>query len=205
MNGTWHSAPSKELSLFQANDRFLGMLIPVSERPGKDPWALTDGGTMRRLLTVAAVAAAMSIPASAAVVGFAGTAGAAGSSVQCTSLKGTITGTVTIAKCTPANPNKKIAKLYKAATGSSASLATGGNITWSGGATTTIGDTAVGGGSGQGPCKKGSTEYTFSGTVTAASTSGVGIPAVGDAISAAACVASKGGKITLAPGTVMNL
>jgi hypothetical protein len=160
---------------------------------------------MRRLLTVVAVAAAMSIPASAAVVGFAGTAGAAGSSVQCTSLKGTISGTVTIAKCTPANPNKKVAKLYKKATGTSASLATGGNITWNGGATTTIGDATVGGGSSQGPCKKGNTEYTFSGTVTAASTSGTGIPAVGDAINASACVSSKTGKIALAPGTVMNL
>jgi hypothetical protein len=160
---------------------------------------------MRRLLTVAAVAAAMSIPASVAVVGVAGTAGAAGSGVQCASLKGTITGTVTIAKCTPVNPSKTIAKGYKKATGSSGSLATGGNITWNGGATTTIGGTSVGGGTSQGTCKKNNTEYTFSGTVTAASTSGVGIPAVGDAISASACVSSKTGKITLAPGTVMHL
>jgi hypothetical protein len=160
---------------------------------------------MRRLLTVAAVAVAMSIPASAAVVGFAGTAGAAGSSVQCASLKGTITGTVTIGKCTPVNPNKKIAKLYKTATGESTSLAEGGNITWNGHATTTIGDASVSGGSSQGPCKKGYTEYNFAGTVTAASTSGTGIPAVGDAVNASACVSSKTGKIAIAPGTVMNL
>jgi hypothetical protein len=160
---------------------------------------------MRRLLTVAAVAAAMSIPASAAVVGFAGTAGAATSSVHCASLKGTISGTVTIAKCTPVNPDKKTAKAYKKATGASASLATGGNITWSGGATTTIGSATVGGGTSQGPCKKGNLEYTFSGTVSAASTSGTGIPAVGDAVNAAACVSSKTGKIAIAPGTTMAL
>jgi hypothetical protein len=138
------------------------------------------------------------------VVGFAGTAGAtAASSVQCTSLKGTITGTVTIAKCTPVNPDKKTGKAYKKASGASASLAAGGNITWNGGATTTIGNASAVS-DGQGVCKKKTTEFSFTGTVTGASTSGTGIPAVGDVVSASACVASNG-KISLAPGSVMNL
>jgi hypothetical protein len=147
---------------------------------------------MRRLLAVAAIATAISIPASVATVGFAGPAFAA-SGVTCTGLKGTDSGTVTISKCTPSG-----GKGYKSASGAAASLATGGTITWSkSSATTTIGP-------GQGGCKKKSTEYDFSGKVTAASTTGTGIPAVGDSVSARACVTSAG-KLSLVKGTVMDL
>jgi len=62
----------------------------------------------------------------------------------------------------------------------------------------------VGRGSTQGSCKKGNDEYTFKGTITAASTTGTGIPAKGDPVSASACVSSAG-KITLVPHTVMDL
>jgi hypothetical protein len=153
---------------------------------------------MRRLLTVAAIAAAISIPASVATLGVAGPAFAA-SSITCTSLKGSDSGAVTIGKCSPSG-----GKEYKTASGTAASLATGGTITWkSSKATTTIGDTSTSS-PGQGGCKKGSTEYDFSGKVTAASTSGVGIPAVGDSVSARACVASNG-KLSLVKGTSMAL
>src|ERR1700677_2648058 len=121
------------------------------------------GILMRRLLTSAAIATALLIPASMATVGLAGTANAAGSSISCTSLKGTISGTVTIEKCTPVPTSKATAKLYKKASGTSASLATGGNITWNGGAVTTIGDATVT--SGGALCSSKDTEYTFTGTV----------------------------------------
>jgi hypothetical protein len=155
-------------------------------------------GTMRRLLTVAAIAAAISIPTSIATVGVTGPAFAA-SGISCTSLKGSDSGTVTIGKCTPSG-----GKGYKTASGTAATLATGGNITWKkSGATTTVGDTSVNS-PGQGGCKKGSSEYDFSGKVTGASTTGTGIPAVGDAVSARACV-SKTGSLSLVKGTSMSL
>jgi hypothetical protein len=145
------------------------------------------------------MAAAISVPAAAATAGFTAGPAFAASSVTCTSLKGTDTGTVTIGKCTPSG-----GKGYKTASGAAASLASGGNITWSNShATTTIGDTSVSS-PGQGGCKKKTTEYDFTGTVTAASTSGTGIPKVGDAVSARACVASTG-KLSLVKGTVMDL
>ena len=155
---------------------------------------------MRRLFTVAATAVALSIPASVATIGVvqAGTAAAA-SSITCTSLKGTVTGTITIGKCTPSG-----GKGYKSASGSSAALATGGTITWSSsGATTTISLTVTS--PGQGGCGKGYVEFDASGSVTAASTSGTGIPAVGDATSARACVNTAKNKITLVKGTSFTL
>ena len=145
-----------------------------------------------------AIAATISIPASVATLASAGPAFAS-SSVTCTSLKGSDTGTVTIGKCSPSG-----GKGYKTASGTAATLATGGNITWKNSkATTTVGDTSTSS-PGQGGCKKGSTEYDFTGKVTAASTSGVGIPAVGDTVSARACVTAKGG-LSLVKGTVMDL
>ncbi|MBV8463765.1 MAG: hypothetical protein JO368_10750 [Acidimicrobiales bacterium] len=107
---------------------------------------------------------------------------------------------MTISKCSPSG-----GKGYKSASAPSSSLATGGNLTWSkSGATTTVGNVVVSN-QGQGTCKKGNTEYTFTGSVTAASTSGVGIPAVGDTVSASACVNGKSGKVTLAPGSSISL
>jgi hypothetical protein len=149
----------------------------------------------RRLLTLAAVAAAISIPVSTATVVVGGSNAFAASSISCASLKGTDTGTVTIGKCTPSG-----GKGYKDATGSAATLATGGNITWSkSGATTTIGDTNATEVTNTG-CSKKDSEYEFTGSVTGASTSGTGIPKVGDAVQAYACLASSG-KVSLAKGT----
>jgi hypothetical protein len=153
---------------------------------------------MRRFRVVTAAAVALLIPASVVTVAISGTASAA-SGVTCSKIVGTTSGTVTIEKCTPS-----AGKEYKKASAPATDLATGGTITWNGKATTTIGDATVGGGSSQGSCKKGSDEYTFKGTITAASTTGTGIPAKGDAVSAEACVSSSG-KISLVPGTVMDL
>jgi hypothetical protein len=153
---------------------------------------------MRRFVSAAAAVLALSIPLTAATVGFAGTAGAA-SKITCTSLKGTITGTVTIGSCTPSG-----GKGYKTASGSASSLAGGGNITWkSSKATTTIGDTSAKQVTPD-KCATGSSEYSFTGKVTAASTKGVGIPAKKDAVSAKACVSATG-NITILKGTTMKL
>jgi hypothetical protein len=154
---------------------------------------------MRRLLTVAAAAAALSIPLSAATVGLAGTAGAAAtSSITCKGLTGTITTTVTVSKCTPFG-----GKGYRTASAPAASLASGGNLTWSNSkATTTIGKTSAKVAS-PNKCTTG-TEYSFSGRVTAVSTHGTGIPKKGDAVRASACVTSSGA-VTLLPGSKMKL
>jgi hypothetical protein len=155
---------------------------------------------MRRLLTGAAVAVALSIPASVAAVGVVSSAPAfASSSISCTSLKGTISGSITIGKCTPSG-----GKGYKTASAPAASLASGGTITWKkSGATTTLSLAATS--PGQGGCKKGYLEYDATGSVTAASTTGVGIPAVGDTTSARACVDATNGKIALVKGTSFTL
>ncbi len=159
---------------------------------------------MRRLFTVAATVAALAVPASVATAGFveAGTAGAA-SGIQCSSvkLKGTLAGgTLTFAKCTPSG-----GKGYKDATASTAALEVpNSNLTWSkSGATTTVSITATS--PGQGVCGKGYVEYDANGTVTGASTTGVGVPAVGDVISGTACIDLTKNKLKLAPGTTFNL
>jgi len=153
---------------------------------------------MRRLSVVSVAVVTLSVPASIAVIGFAGTASAT-SSVACAKTNGKESGSVTITQCTPS-----AGKEYKKATVPALDLAEGGTITWNGGATTTIGDPNSSGGTSQGACKKKNMEYFFTGTVTAASTTGAGIPVVGDAVSASACLSSKG-KISLAPGTVLEL
>ncbi len=158
---------------------------------------------MRRLFTVAAVAAALAVPASIATAGFveAGTAGAA-SAIQCSSvkLKGTLAGgTLTFGKCTPSG-----GKGYKDATATTAALLAGGNLTWSNsGATTTV--TFSDSSPGQGACSKGYDEYDATGSVTAASTSGVGIPAVGDVTSGRVCVDTAKNKLKLVPHTTFSL
>ena len=156
---------------------------------------------MRRIPLVAATAAALSIPASVAAVGVvgAGTAGAAGSTIQCKSIKGTITGTITIGKCLPASKAEK--KADKTLSGVATSLATGGTLTWSNSGQQTTVALSVSS-PGQGGCKKGSVEYDASGTVTA-DNSLYGL--TGDDTSARACVSSKTGKLSLVKGTTMGL
>ena len=113
---------------------------------------------MRRALLMVAAAATLSVPASAAIIGTSVPAWAS-SGVTCGKLAGSFPGTVTFGKCTPKN------KADKAATTSAASLATGGTLTWgpSGGTTTLKVSIAA---PGQGACKKGSSEYIVTGSVT---------------------------------------
>lgn len=157
----------------------------------------------RRLFAAVVTAAALAVPASVAAVGIVPVGTAYASGISCTGLKlsGTLaSGTLTISKCTPS-----AGKGYKDATASTTVLASGsGNLTWSNShATTTVSITPTAGT--QGPCKKGYVEYFATGSVTAASTSGVGIPAVGDSVNASVCIDILKNKLALAPGTSFSL
>ena len=160
---------------------------------------------MRRLFAVAATAAALAIPASVAAIGVvpAGTAGAAGSSIACSSvkLKGTLAaGTLTFGKCTPSG-----GKGYKTGSASTAALdSPSGTITWSkssAAATVSISASSPG----QGVCPRITSSTTPMAPSHAASTTGTGIPAVGDVISGKACIDVAKNKLKLAPGTTFKL
>ena len=160
---------------------------------------------MRRMFAVAATAAALAIPASIAAVGVvpATTAGASGSTVACSSvkLKGTLeSGTLTFSKCLPS-----AGKEYKSASASSTTLQAGGNLVWKkSGATTTISVSASDEGASS-LCPKADSLFDASGSVTAASTSGTGIPAAGDAISAQVCIDIAKNKLALVKHTDWNM
>ena len=143
-----------------------------------------------RLLVAAATALALSVPASVAVVGTSAPAWAA-SSVFCGKLTGTVTGTITIGKCTPKS------KVNKSASASAAALTTGGTLTWSSsGGTTTVTMTVTT--PGQGSCKKGSTEFDASSHVTGGTST---YAHVGDVTSTHACENVTAGTIALVKGS----
>ncbi len=153
---------------------------------------------MRRIFLAAAAVGALSIPATVAVVGNAAPAFAS-SSLTCSKLVGTATGTVTISKCTPLSKADK--KLYKAATGSSATLASGGAITWSSSGNTTVLNKPAVSSPGQGGCKKGSTEEDATGAVTGGTAT---VTHAGDVVSGRVCLSSTGA-LTLVKGTTFTL
>ena len=145
---------------------------------------------MRRLLVAAATALALSVPASVAVIGTSAPAWAA-SSVSCGKLTGTVTGTITIGKCTPKS------KVNKSASASAAALTAGGTLTWSSsGGTTTVTMTVTS--PGQGGCKKGYSEFDANGHVTGGTST---YTHVGDVTSTRACVNVAANKIALLKGT----
>ena len=159
---------------------------------------------MRRMFTVAATVAALAVPASVATLGIApiGPAGAV-SAISCSglTLTGTLaSGTIHISKCLPSGGAG-----YASATGSTAALITPmSKLTWSSShATTTVTITATS--PGKGVCTSPYVEYDASGTVNAASTTGPGIPKVGDAISGKVCIYVAGNKMKLAPNTKFKL
>lgn len=126
-----------------------------------------------------------------------------GHPVKCSSVKGTSNGTIQIGDCTPSAGSG-----YKTASGLSMDFlndGTGGTLTWrTSGATTTIGDVTSSSSTGKAACSSQDTEWSFTGRVTADSTSGTGIPAVGEAISGKICVAPDH-KMTLAKGKTVDL
>lgn len=83
---------------------------------------------MRRILLTAA---AVLIPVAGLTLGFSGTAGAAGK-LECTSLSGNASSTVTVSGCTGGNTGGSSQPV------AAATLASGGTVTWVSGSTTTI-------------------------------------------------------------------
>lgn len=157
---------------------------------------------MRRLKAGVAAVVALSIPVSAAWIGVAqmGSAGAA-SAIACKGLTGSVTGDITISKCTPSGGAG-----YKDGVANAESLVSGGGeITWfSSKATTTV---KLGTPKTVTPnkCPKGATEYAVTGSVTAASTKGTGIPAVGDSVAGEACVDLSSDAMSIVKGTSFTL
>jgi hypothetical protein len=159
---------------------------------------------VRRLLTLAVIASAISIPVSFGSLTVAGTAFASGG-ITCSKITGNVNfGQVHIGHCTP-----KAGKKYKKAKIDDYSNTQGnlGNLDWNGGAVTTVsGITQSDFGYGSGTvCPSGTFSYvSSSGTVTAASSTGTGIPAVGDTISWHVCL-SNSGVLSLQFGTKIDL
>jgi hypothetical protein len=149
---------------------------------------------MRRLFIAAAVASAVALPVSVTAVAFAGPASAAATPVACKKLSGTITGSITISKCSPKS------KTNKSAGGLAASLASGGTITWTPSNQTTTVSLSVSS-PGQGACKKGSTEYDVTGSVTGGTST---YTHSGDAVAGKAC-ATSGGSLSLVKHTSLTL
>jgi hypothetical protein len=153
---------------------------------------------MRRIIIAVAATAALAVPTSVAVVGSSAPAFAA-SSIQCASVKGTITGSVAIGKCSPLTKAQK--KTDKSASAPAASLQSGGTLTWTSSGLTTVTSLSVAS-PGQGLCPVGSSEFDATGSVTGGNSD---ITHAGDAVSVKVCVKSKGGKISLLKGTTAAL
>jgi hypothetical protein len=128
-----------------------------------------------------------------------------GSGITCTEITGNVNfGQVHISHCTP-----KAGKKYKKASIDDYSNTQGnlGNLDWNGGAVTTVSgitQTDFGYGSGS-VCPAGTFSHVVStGTVTAASSSGTGIPAVGDTVRWQVCL-SNTGILSLQFGSTVDL
>jgi len=149
---------------------------------------------MRRVMMGVAALAMVAVPVGVATVTLAPAANAT-SSITCAKLGGSISGTITIKKCSPKN------KLYKSLSGTATLLAGGGALTWAPGGQTTIVSAPSTTSPGQGACKKGNAEYISTGTVTGGTST---YTHVGDTFHSETCVATKGGKISLLKGTVLS-
>jgi hypothetical protein len=131
---------------------------------------------------------------------------AGGSGVTCSKLSGSASKTVTISKCAPS-----------AGPGYGSASQPGGNfgvgvLTGARSGATTLGQSTIDLLETRGPCTGTSEEAYWTSTVAAASTSGPGIPAVGDPVSAYVCLhfTYSGGtehvtRIALARGTKVHL
>ena len=159
---------------------------------------------MRRVILGVATLATLAVPVAIATVTLAPAANA-GSSLTCTKLKGTETGTVTVSKCSVVSADKKT---YKSLSGSALNLATGGTLTWtSSGATTIVGpptlSTPTGGCKATKPGKAPTqTETLATGTVTGGTSA---VTHAGDTYRIEICITTKNGKLALVKGTSVSL
>jgi hypothetical protein len=109
----------------------------------------------------------------------------------CAKVKGNISGSVTLSKCTPTNAT------FASAKGLASALTSGGTFTWATSKKTTVVSDTVSS-PGQGSCAAGSIERDISGSVTGGSAKKYA--KIGDAVLARLCQSSSGA-LTLAPGT----
>jgi hypothetical protein len=163
---------------------------------------------MRRLLTVAVLVSATFIPVSAVTLAIAGGVASAGTTITCTFIHGNVNNPtppgVHIGHCSPSAGPDYAKALIDDYSNTQANL---GNLDWKGGAVTTVSNItqsnyAQGAGA---VCPAGTFFHVdSSGTVTAASSKGSGIPAVGDTVSWKVCV-SNSGKLSLQFHTKIHL
>ena len=156
---------------------------------------------MRRLIMVTAAIATMAVPTVLAVTTVVPSASASG--FTCAKMKGTAAGSVEVLKCSVAKADKHTYKSLNAA--SALTLASGGALTWSSsGATVTIG-TPTTSTPANNICPGGNAKQTII-NATGTITQGDGKYALtGDTFNITVCEKNKGGKLTLAPGTVAQL
>jgi hypothetical protein len=148
---------------------------------------------MRKFLIGGVALATLAIP-TAALVSATPAGALVKKSIPCTTVTGTITGTVTISGCkVPLTLKKK----YVSLSGQSSQLASGGTLTWAPVGTTTIfGAPTLGTGT---LCPAGDTDETASGIVTGGTAKVTG---KGQKYKGEFCIDGSG-NITLAPGTKM--
>jgi len=160
---------------------------------------------MRRMVLAAVTVFGFAVPASIAVVAMAPAAQAA-SSGSCAKVKGSVAAGLVFSKCTPVPKADK--QTYKALTATNiASLATGGTLTWSGGATVTFGlPTLVT--PPTNPCKGPSKKLpqdTIEHAVGTVTTGDGVVSQTGDSFSITICISAKNGKIYFPPGANLTL
>jgi opacity protein-like surface antigen len=160
---------------------------------------------MKRILVSIALVAAAAVPASAASVVAGGTA-YAGSGITCSKIAGNFVngrGNIKISHCTPSGGREYKRAMNEDYSGGEGDL---GNLQWNGGGTTTVSNISWSEQPGSNPaCPSSSQAYAFaSGTVTAVSSSGTGIPAIGDTVSWSVCVGARG-QASLQRRTVVHL
>jgi hypothetical protein len=150
---------------------------------------------MRRVLLIAA---ALTIPFSAATLAFGGVAGAHTVKTTCTTITGTVSGTITLSGCTGGSTGGSSQPV------ATSSLASGGTFTWINGNTTTFGaPTLKSSKTLTKTCVKkygaGSTEESAKGTVTGQS--GTGDSPIPGVFKAEVCIDSAGNIHALKPAT----
>jgi hypothetical protein len=152
---------------------------------------------MRRLLLASVVSMGLIIPAVVSV-GIASPAWAS-SGVSCGKVKGTLSGSFVVSKCSPTSKTLKKADKQASAPTSSLTNESGGTLTWSNSGQTTSVDITHTTVITPGACPKG-LEADSTGTVTGGTST---YTQIGDTVSVHLCV--KKGKISLVKGTRMSL
>jgi hypothetical protein len=167
-----------------------------SETPRQETEEETKIMLRSRLIRMSiAAAAAVAVPLGGAVIFDASPASAAFVGIKCTTITGTVSGTVTVSGC---NGNTG----GSSTTMPTSTLLSGGTVTWVNTKTTTIGSPTVSSVTGSAKtCTSTQSEEKATGAVTADTTGSAPVPG---AYKIFVCVTSKG-KITDAPGKKVKI